>query len=194
MLTFATPGRPTTMSRIRIAASSIGSVRIGERAQAGEHRLGLIERERDIVLDVDRLRGELVARHRVGRIVRRAPAEQQHDDAGRDHEQRQDHEHAYRRREQAAKPLGRRRRREAALGLIHRVQCSRSGQLFGASGHWCARLAVRFVRACRTSFASRSPSWRSSASASASRRSSPPVATARLLGFPAGARHTRPRG
>jgi hypothetical protein len=94
-------------------------LRIRELAQTREHRLGLIQRERDVVLDVDRLRRELPARHRIARIARRATAEQQHGDARRDDEQRQQHEHAGRRCERTPDALRCRCIREAAL--VHRA-------------------------------------------------------------------------
>ncbi len=85
---------------------------IGERTQAREHRVGLIERERDVVLDIRRLGGELAPRHRIARVGRGAAAEQEERDARSDHDQRQEDQDAGGRGERAAPAFGRRRTRE----------------------------------------------------------------------------------
>ncbi len=90
---------------------------IRDGAHAREQRLGLIERERDVVLDVGRLRCKLAARHRVARIARRAAAEPQHRQARGDHQDRHEDHHAGRRRERAAEPLALRRAGETGVVL-----------------------------------------------------------------------------
>ena len=128
MLTFATPGRP-----IDEVAHAHGGHRVGvgiadRRARAArEQRLGLIERERDVVLDVALACAASWWRAIVSLgVARRAPAEQHHDHAGGDHEQRQQDQDAGRRRERAPEARGRRRVGQAGprLGRLHRTQCT----------------------------------------------------------------------
>ena len=112
-------------ARARRRAAARGSASTRRRC---EQRIGLIERERDVGLDADRLFGELVARHR----LRRRRASRRGRRAGCRHRRRSTSsgiviEHADRRRERA---------REA-----HRARDSCDGRLSHATRRRVARAA-----------------------------------------------------